>query len=88
MQERKTNHTLLCIVCEHMVFGVRQLQRINWARQPKREWCTRARRFMKELCMGVRELPIEDLFVRARHLPLEDLCVGVRSLQLEYMNRS
>ena len=70
MQERKTNHTLLYLAYEQMVIKVRQLQRNNWVRQPKREWCTRARQPMKEFCKGVRE-----------HL-IEDLCVGVRYLQL------
>ena len=43
---------------------------------------------MKELCMGVKQLPIEDLYIGVkqlqlgvRHLPLRDLCVGVRQLK-------
>ena len=27
MRERKTNHILLYLACEHMLFGVKQLQR-------------------------------------------------------------
>ena len=66
MQELKTSHILLHLACGQMVFGVRQLLRKNWAKQPKKDWCTRARQPMKLLCMGVRQFPIEDL------------CVGVR----------
>ena len=47
------------------------------------------------LCIGVRQLPMEDLCVGVgqlqpgvRKLPLEDLCVGDRQLQLEDMNES
>ena len=63
-----------------MVIRVGKLQRKNWVRQPKREWCTRARQLMKELCTRVRQLPIKDLCIEldgsnlVRNLPLEDLC--------------
>ena len=84
MQERKTNHALLYLACEQIVFGDRLLQRKNCVRQP-----------MKELCMGVKWLLIEGLYVEvrqhqlgARRLPLEDLRVGVRLLQLEDTNQS
>ena len=41
MQEGKTDHVLMYLGCQHMVFGVKQLQKKeNWARQPKKEWCT------------------------------------------------
>jgi hypothetical protein len=70
MQKRNTNHILLCLACEEMVFGVMQFQRKNWIRQPKKEWCTRVRQPMKELCTGVGQLP------------LKDLCVGIRQLQI------
>ena len=76
MQERKIRHTLLYLACKHMVFGVRQLQRKKWVKQPKREQYTRARQLMKELCTWVRWILVEDL------------CVGVRQLQLEDMNYS
>ena len=63
-------------------------------KQPKKEWCTRARQPMNELCMGVRQLPLENLCIGVRelqlgvrHLPLEDqVCVGITQLQLEDMN--
>jgi hypothetical protein len=87
MQERKTNHTLMYLACEQMVFGVIQLQKQNWVTQTKRECCTRASQPMKELCMGVRQLPIEDICIRVRqlqlrvsYLPPEDLYVGVIQL--------
>jgi hypothetical protein len=35
-----TTHTLMCLACEHMVIGVRQLQRENWVGQPMNELCT------------------------------------------------
>ena len=44
---------------------------------------------MKELCKGVKQLPIEDLYIGVRELqlgvkdlPLEVLCVGVRQLPM------
>ena len=30
-----TNHTLLDLACEQMVFRIRQVQRNNWVKQPK-----------------------------------------------------
>jgi hypothetical protein len=70
MQERKTNYVLMYLVCQHMVFGVRQLQKEeNWVKKPKKEWCTWAKQLMKELCTTTRHL-----------LVFEDLCVGVRQL--------
>ena len=59
MQERKTNHALLHLACEQML--VEQLQRKNWVRQPN-----------KELCMGVRELPVEDLCIGVRQSPIDE----------------
>ena len=66
-----------------------------WVTQPKKEWCTMARHPMKELPMGVRQLPIEDVCIGVRQiqlgvsgLPLEDLCVGVRQLPLKDMDGS
>ena len=44
---------LLYLACEQIVIGVKQLQRKNWVRQAKREWCTRARQPMKELCTNL-----------------------------------
>ena len=67
---------MLYLALQQMVFGVKQLQRTIWVKQPKREGCTRARQPMKELCMGV------------RRLPLEDLCVGVEQLQPKDLNWS
>ena len=76
------------------MFGVSFKKQIR-SDNPRKEWRTRARQSMKELCMGVKWLPIEGLYVGVRqlqlgvgHLPLEDLCVGVRLLQVENMNRS
>lgn len=90
-----TNHTLMYLAIEHMVIGVRQLQRKKWARQLVNESCTRARQPMDKLCTRVRHFPMEDLCVRVRqlqlgvrHIPLEDLCVEVRRLQIENMSRS
>jgi hypothetical protein len=84
VQERKIDGTLMCIVCEQIVFEVRQLQREHWVRS-KKEWSTRARQPVKD--WEVRQLPIEDLCVEVRelhlgvkHLPTKDLCVGVRQL--------
>ena len=78
MQERKTNHILMYLAYEQMVFGVIQLQRKNWVTQTKRECCTRASQPVKALCKKVRQLPIEDICIRVRqmqlrvsHLPLE-----------------
>jgi hypothetical protein len=76
MQERKTTYILMYLACEQTIFVVGQLQRKNWIKQPAREWCTRARQPLKQLCIGVRQLLIEDL------------CVGVRELRQEGMNRS
>ena len=79
-----TYYALMCLACEHMRIGVKQLQGKKWARQP-----------MDIVCTGVRQHLMEDLFVGVRqlqlgvkHLPMEDLCVGVRQLQLKDMNRS
>ena len=82
------DHILLYLACEQMVIGIRQLPTKDWVRQPKREWCTRGRQLMNELCMRVRHLLIEDLCLGVRHLPLEDLCIAVRQLQLGDMNWS
>jgi hypothetical protein len=82
-----TYHALMYLTCEQMMTRVR-LQKKKWARQP-----------MDILCMGVRQIPMEDLCVGVgvgvgqlqlgvRNFPLEELCVGVRQLQLEDMNRS
>jgi hypothetical protein len=59
MQERKSNHILLCLACEQMVFEVKQLQRKNWVRQPMKELCTLGVRqlIIKDLCVGVRQPP-------------------------------
>ena len=77
MQERNTNHILLYLACDQMVIGVIQLQRKEWGKHfmTTTKMCIRARQL---LCMGVKELPIEDLCVGVRHLPLEDICVAVR----------
>ena len=58
MQERKINHALVYLANEQMVFGVTQLQRKNFLKQP-----------LKELCTGVRQLLIEDIY-KVRHLSL------------------
>ena len=83
MQEWKTNHILLYLACEQMVSGVNQLQKKNCVRPPKREWYTRVRQSIVELCTGVRQLLIEDLCVGVRQLQL-----GVRHPPLEGMNWS
>ena len=64
------------------MFGVRQYQRNNWVSQPKRTQCTRAKQPLKEFCIVVKQISIEDLCLGVRHLPLEDLCVGVRQLPM------
>jgi hypothetical protein len=46
-----------------MVFGVKQLQREDWIKQPKRKWCTRARQPMKELCTKVKQLQLGVRYV-------------------------
>jgi len=48
MQERKTDHILLCLACERMAIGVKCFQKKNWVIHPDREWCTRAKQLMKE----------------------------------------
>jgi hypothetical protein len=53
------------LACEHMMTRVRQLQMKKWAKQPMNILC------MGDLCVGVRQLQLG-----VRHLPLEDLCVA------------
>ena len=59
------------------MFAVKQLQIKNRVRQPKNEWCTRARQHTKGLFTGVKELPIENLCIGDKHLPLEDFGLGL-----------
>jgi hypothetical protein len=63
---------MLSLACQHMMIGVILLQRKNWVRQS-----------MNKLCMIVRWLLIRDLYVGVRQLPMKEFCVGVRRLQLE-----
>ena len=70
------NHTLMFLACEHMVIGVKQLQRKKWAGEPIDEMRTRDKQPINILCTDVRQLPMKDL------------CVGVRQLQLEDMNQT
>ena len=82
-QERKTSHIFLYLACEQIVFGVRQVQRKNWIKQPKKEWCKWDGQPMKILCMGVSQIPIEDLCIGVIHLPWKifvlelDNCLGM-----------
>ena len=64
-------HILLYLVCEQMVFRVKQL---------KKEWCKRARQSMKELCIEVKQLQLG-----VGRLLMEDVCIRVRQLQLEVL---
>ena len=38
----------------------------KWIGHPKKKWCIRIRQPLKELCMGVKQLLIEDLCVEVR----------------------
>ena len=48
MQERKTNHILLYLACQQMVFGIRHLQKKELGQTTKEEWCTRASQSMQD----------------------------------------
>ena len=65
-----------------------KLQRKNWVIQPRENGAQGLDIPWMKLCIGVRQLPIEDPCVGIRHHPLEDLCVGVWQLQVEDMNCS
>ena len=88
-----TYHALMYLACERTMTGIKQLQRTKWVEKTINRMRTKARQPMDILCMGVRQLPMEDLCdgvkqlqLGFRHLPLEDLCVGIRQLQPKNMN--
>jgi hypothetical protein len=74
MQERETNHMLLYLACEHICLEWDYSEGRIRLENP-REWWTRAREVMEEMCMG--------FLHGVRHLTPEDLCIGVRQLPMD-----
>ena len=58
MQERKTDHILLYLTCEHISVWNPKTPKIELGYTTQERM---ARQSMKELCTGVRQLPMEDL---------------------------